>query len=176
MKKIVYLLLAIAFVLPFAVFAEGEESREVKVYFFHGDGCPHCAEAEEYFQGIEAEYGDKFEIVSYEVWNDSNNAALMEKVGKARNEEIGGVPYIVIGNKSWAGFTEQWGKEMLAEINSLYEVEVADRYDIMQLVETGSTATEKTSVGSDIVSLIVILLIAGGIGFGIYKSRQAVNE
>ncbi len=184
MKKFLWMILVIAFVLPFAVFADGdevvaaEESREVKVYFFRGEGCPHCEEAEEFFSSIEEEYGNLFEVIDYETWYNEENAALMTKVGEARNEEIGGVPFILIGNKSWNGFTEQWGNEMLAEIKSQYEIEVADRYDIMQLINTGTTGeggkVEEKSIGSDILGLIVILLVAGGIGFGIYKARQEV--
>ena len=63
MKKIKYfmLLLVMLLIIPFSVFAEGEETEEatntedkqVKVYFFRGEGCSHCAEAEEWFNSIE---------------------------------------------------------------------------------------------------------------------------
>lgn len=183
MKKFL-LLLVVVLLVPFMVFAdEGEEdlliatSNEVKVYFFRGEGCPHCADAETFFQSIEEEYGSMFEIVDYETWYNTENAALLEKVGEVRGEEIGGVPYILIGNKSWNGFTDEWGQEMLAEIKSQYNVDPAERYDVMQLIDTGSTGgEEKKSVGSDILSLVVILLIACGIGFGISKARSTVTE
>ena len=52
MKKIVRcLLLFLFFIIPVSVFAE--ESNDVTLYFFHGDGCPHCAEAEEWFKSIQ---------------------------------------------------------------------------------------------------------------------------
>ena len=62
MKKLKYLviLLIAALVIPFTVHADGEESKEVKVYFFRGEGCPHCVEAEEWFITIEEEYGSYF--------------------------------------------------------------------------------------------------------------------
>ena len=57
MKKFKLLLLVISalFLLPFSVFAEEDEaeateSKEVNVYLFRGEGCPHCQEAEEWFQ------------------------------------------------------------------------------------------------------------------------------
>ena len=50
MKKIKLLLVVLfaILVLPFNVFAdenadsENKEVKEVNVYLFHGDGCPHC--------------------------------------------------------------------------------------------------------------------------------------
>ena len=72
MKKIgLLLVLLMILVAPFTVFAEEEakeESKEVKVYFFRGQGCSHCAEAEEWFKSIEEEMGDRFEIIDYETW------------------------------------------------------------------------------------------------------------
>ena len=77
MKKIKYLvlLLVATLLIPVAVFATDEEavaeeaateevtaaedttatSNEVNVYFFRGEGCPHCEEAEQWFQSIEEE-------------------------------------------------------------------------------------------------------------------------
>jgi len=87
MKKlmIAVLLLVTALVIPFAVNAE--ESNEVNVYFFRGEGCSHCAEAEEWFSSIEEEYGSKFNIVDYETWYNEENQELMQKVATARGEE-----------------------------------------------------------------------------------------
>ena len=61
MKKIrLILLFVVALLIPVVTFAEAKPDhefqgnvKEVKVYFFHGDGCSHCAEAEEWFDKIE---------------------------------------------------------------------------------------------------------------------------
>ena len=135
MKKFKYLfvLLVALLVLPFTVFADGEEegevttigeSKEVHVYLFRGDGCPHCQEAEEWFASIEEEYGSKFEVVDYETWYNTDNAELMQRVAEARGETAEGVPYIIIGNESWAGFAEDYKEEILSQINSEFEVDV----------------------------------------------------
>lgn len=183
MNKIKYLvILLVALLLPITVFAEGEdvasnESKEVKLYFFRGEGCSHCAEAEAWFESIEGEYGEYFQIIDYETWYNEENAELMQKVAEARGEEAQGVPYIIIGNKSWNGFTESYGEEMIEQIKSEYEKDVADRYDIMELITTGKTKEdkEKDSTGSDVVALLVILVVVGGACFGIYKARSKVK-
>ena len=178
MKKLKYLVLLLitALIIPFTVYAEGEEttsteSKEVKVYFFRGEGCSHCAEAEAWFQSIEEEYGAYFEIVDYETWYNQDNQELMQKVAKARGEEAQGVPYIIIGNQSWNGFTESYTSEMIAKIQEEFEKDVADRYDIIKLLPE-LTKEKESSTGEDILALLVILLVVGGICFGVYKARK----
>lgn len=188
MKKLSYLvvLLVALFIIPFGVFADEttqdttteateEVSKEVPIYFFFGDGCSYCAAAEAWFDEIEAEYGSKFEVKGYETWYSQENAELMQKVAAARNETADGVPYIIIGDQSWAGFADEYKNEILSKIDSVYEQDVNTRYDIMQLVETGSTNEEKKDGGNDVLSLIIILAVVGAAGFGIYKARETVQ-
>lgn len=177
--KYLFVLLLAILVLPVMVYAEGEEvtssgdSKEVNIYLFRGEGCPHCQEAEEWFASIEEEYGSMFKVVDYETWYDEDNAALMKKVADARGEEANGVPYIIIGNKSWNGFAESYASEMLEEIKSEYEKDVKDRYDIMKLLPNGVKKDEKKS--NDVLVLILILVVVGGVCFGVYKARNNTN-
>ena len=176
-KKLFLLVLVSLLILPIGVFAEGEESeekeesKEVIVYFFRGEGCSHCAEAEAWF---EEEYGGKFEIKDYETWYDADNSALMEKVAKARKEEDSatGVPYIIIGDQSWIGFDTSYEQEMIDKINAMYETEVSNRYDIMKLVSNIKDEKVEEEKSNDVVSFIIGLAIFGGIGTGIYFARK----
>lgn len=179
MKSIKYivLLLLMILIVPFSVFAEEEkkeDSKEVKVYFFRGEGCSHCAEATEWFKSIEEEYGDRFEIVDYETWYDEDNSELMQKIAKARGEEDSatGVPYIIIGDKSWVGFADDYKDEIKSQIDTEYGKEIKDRYDVMELM---GDIKKEDNKGSDVATLIIVLLIVGGIGFGIYKAREKTN-
>ena len=197
MKKLKYLvlLLAVMLVMPFAVFAEGEEGEgepvvtseeeapveedsRVTVYFFYGNGCPHCQEAEEWFASIEEEYGERYVIKDYETWYDADNSTLMQQVAEARGEydpDNFGVPYILIGDKSWMGFSQDtMADEIKTQIDQVFAQPVSERYDALANVTNGGNDDDKKS-GNDVVGLIIILVVAGGIGFGIYKSRQAVN-
>ena len=100
----------------------------------------------------------------------------MQDVAEARKETADGVPYIIIGDRSWTGFADEYKDEILNKIDTVYEQEVSARYDIMQLVETGSTNEEEKDGGNDFVSLIIILVVVGAAGFGIYKARETVTE
>ena len=184
MKKIKYLFfIVVAFLaLPFMVFAEDEQTsaesakEEVNLYFFRGEGCPHCEEAEEWFKSIEEEYGSMFKIVDYEVWNNEDNSELMSKVTEARNEEASGVPYIIVGNKSWNGFDkETMASEITDQIKSEYEKASKDRYDIMKLLPNIKNEKKDSDSGSDALALIIVLVIVGGVCFGVYKTRNSVK-
>ena len=170
MKKLKYLLLfvAVLLVIPFGVYAD-EAKEEVKVYLFRGEGCPHCEEAEQWFQSIEEEYGSFFNIVDYETWYNEENANLMQQVAKARGETAEGVPYIIIGDMSWNGFDSSYEEDMKEKINQLYDQNADERYYIMKYVESGTTPKKESN---DAVILLVILLVCGGLGFGIYQARK----
>ena len=96
-------------------FGEKQDGK-VLVYFFRGEGCPHCEEAENWFKSIQEEYGSKFKIIDYEVWYNSENAALMQKISDTRGDDASGVPYIIIGDKSWIGYTEDYNEEIINQI------------------------------------------------------------
>ena len=192
--KILFVLL-VALLLPIVAFAEDEdtdaapaedaevvvaeeESNEVNVYFFRGEGCSHCAEAEAWFESIEEEYGSKFKIVDYETWYNSENAELMQKVAEARGETAEGVPYIIVGNKSWNGFAQDYADEIIAQIESEFETNVDERYDIMKLMETGGNAKvddKDDKKSNDALSLIIIIVAVGAVCFGVYKASNSVN-
>ncbi|CCY79062.1 hypothetical membrane protein [Mycoplasma sp. CAG:877] len=152
-----------------------EEDNRVKIYFFRGEGCPHCADAEEFFNSIEEEYGQYYKILDYETWYNSDNAALLQKVGEARNEEISGVPYILIGDKSWSGYDDSFADEIKDTIKSEYEKAVADRYDIANYVDFTNAAgsvTEAAKKSNDAMVLIIILLAVAGITYGVVAARK----
>lgn len=191
LKFLLVIMLACVFILPFNVFAEGEsennneetnevsenteDSKKVNLYLFRGEGCSHCAEFEAWLEEIDEEYGKYYKLVDYETWYNEENAELMQRVGEARGEEVEGVPYIIIGNHSWNGFADDYKAEILDAIKDEYEKEVSKRYDIMKLIDSGKIGKDEKSTSSDVVSLILIIIITGGIVFGIVQARKQTN-
>ena len=175
-KLLFFIALACILVLPFGVFAEGKEettkadNKEVTLYFFRGEGCSHCAEFEAWLDEIEPEYGNLFEVKDYETWYNADNQKLMEKVAKVRGEEVEGVPYIIIGNKSWKGFAEEYKEEILNELKQSYDTDPSERYDVMKYVDNDKESTNITA--TDVIATIVIVLVAAVVVFGIIKARK----
>lgn len=191
LKTILVVILSVFLVLPFGVLAsqetstdpannntpavEVEKDKKVKVYFFRGEGCPHCEDAETFFKSIQEPYGDLYTIVDYETWYNTENADLLQKVGEARGEDIQGVPYIIVGNKSWSGFSNEYDDEIVKTIKSEYEKDPEERYDIIELVNTGKTngmEEETKSYANDAMILVAILIVVAGIVTGIVVARK----
>ena len=110
MKKIsILILLVCCFIFPF--FVSATEEKSITLYFFHGDGCPHCAEEEKYLEKIRDKYPN-LTIESYEVWYDEENAELLAKVEDAFAITRSGVPTNVIGNTVILGFGSPTGSKL----------------------------------------------------------------
>ena len=137
-----------------------ENDDKVNVYLFRGSTCSHCFNAVLYFASIAGESGKYFNLKSYEVWNNTENSELMEKVGAKLNDEVSGVPYIVVGDKSWSGFADSYGEEILSKIKSEYEKTADERIDIVKDIVSGTTSG---SSSNDVIALLIILLVTGGI-------------
>lgn len=133
MKKIISYLVVILFLLmmPFSVLAK---DKEVTLYLFHGDGCPHCKEEMEYLKTIEKKYKD-LKIVKYEVWYDKENSELLKKVQDTFKITTKGVPTNVIGSTVITGFGSSTGKTIERAIEYYQK---NDYEDIVSQVKDGS--------------------------------------
>ena len=178
MKKIKTLLVLLALFFMGYNVNNVNAKEKVNVYLFYGDGCPYCESAMEYFDGMDDEYKDKMELVKYEVWNDQDNAALLESVGTELGEEISGVPFIVIGDKTFAGYREEFNKDIEKAIDKFYEEDNA--YDVMDNVSlTGNNnnnnkTNNKTDTSDVIVYFSMAIIAAGVIGL-IFYAKKSVN-
>ena len=82
--------------------------EQVNLYFFHGDGCPHCAEEEKFLAKIEKKYS-YVKIIRYEVWKNKSNALLMDRVGNRYDVATSSVPLTVISGTAISGYSESIG-------------------------------------------------------------------
>ena len=156
MKRISLMIIAMVMLLiPFTVKAEG--NKKINVYLFRGEGCPHCEEAIEWFDNTlskDEEYSKYYELVKYEVWYDQENAELMDKVAKALNTEANGVPFIVIGEKYFSGFSAQQSPDQIKEaIKAEYESD--DRVDFVDSVKKGKNVN-KNDESNNLLPIIIV--------------------
>jgi len=180
MKKIrslLVILLLMMVALPFSVKAEEKPETgkdPVKIYFFHGSTCGYCQAAFEWFETIEKEYGDYYDIVDYEVWGSTENQELLEEVATIMGDTASGVPYIVLGNYSYPnGFSNDtiidqetektMGDQMIEQILEVYESD--DRYDVMKEIK------EKPDY-SNVVGIVAGVIIVGLVAVAVISRRQ----
>lgn len=199
MKKFLGLVLAslsALFLVNTAVAIEKPEVTDhakINVYIFRGSGCSHCYDALNFLYGLDGEYDDYFKVVTYEVWQDSNNAALAKDVANKLGAEFGGVPYIVIGDKSFAGFGEDTGVNIINTALDFYKSK--DYKDVVASVlkskdyDATSETLEAAAYSEGITEVVppeikeekkndtwvivaVFVVIIGGFGALIYSSRK----
>ena len=105
------------------------KEKKVNIYFFWGDGCPHCEEEYEFWDSIINDYKNKInKIYGLEVWNNKKNANNMKKFAKFKGDEIKGVPYTIIGEKTFIGFDKSKKKTMKKAIDDAYKSK--NSYDV----------------------------------------------
>ena len=94
-----------------------EEKQDVTIYFFYGDGCPHCEEAKPFLEELGNKYPE-LTVKSYETWKNKENADLFIDMSAACGSKVVGVPTFFIGHKPIIGFDnpESKGKEIEREV------------------------------------------------------------
>lgn len=81
------------------------KDAQVNVYFFWGEGCPHCAKEKPFLESLERKYPE-VNVVDFEIWNNKDNRELLMDVSEILNFEVSGVPLTIVGNKEFVGFNE----------------------------------------------------------------------
>lgn len=103
------LLMAVA--TPAPAEAQAAAPQQAVIYFFWGDGCPHCAAAKPFLEQLTRKYPGT-EVRAYEVWYSENNRALFAKMAAAYGFEPQAVPTIFLGEQYWVGYSEPIGREI----------------------------------------------------------------
>lgn len=176
-KFLLVILCAVMVSLPLIVRAEEEtgssteteERSKIPVYMFRGEGCAFCAKALEFFEEIQEEYGKYYELKTFEVWNDATNKSLMDQVAEYLDIQINGVPFIIIGEKTFSGFPEETKEEIKKEILAEYNRSDEDRTDIIKAVQNGEA--KKTNKVGEVVTVLVII----GLVVLIVFAKKSVN-
>lgn len=173
MKKLKYLLVA-AIVLLFPFVASAKE--KVNVYIFRGEGCPHCEEALEFFDtlGEDEEYKELYNLKTFEVWYDEENSNLMSDVADALGEQVSGVPFIVIGTKTFAGYASSMDDQIKDAIKTAYEDD--DYKDVVEQVQKGTYTPEKYKFPIVPVAIVAGVVVLAVIGMVIFTSEKDEEE
>ncbi len=95
-----------------------KEKNKVNIYFFWGDGCPHCEEEFKFFESIKEDYGKLYNLYPFEVWYNKENKENLELFARQMNDTIKGVPYTIIGNQTFKGFKESYKEELIKAIET----------------------------------------------------------
>ncbi|MBQ9024565.1 MAG: hypothetical protein IJ105_05010 [Bacilli bacterium] len=203
-KRLLIVILMVLFVLPTTIFAEEktyntlnldealteeaidhdfsnykENDDQITIYMFRGKGCGYCKKFLTFMNSIVDDYGKYFKVETYEVWNDADNAELMQNVASFMNEKAEGVPFVIIGDKVFNGYTESYDEDIKASIKELYETKKEDRYDVMKEYNDGTNTKEKdydSTFAFLAVFSVIISAVSAIIVYFVNKNKISILE
>ena len=155
-----------------------ENDDQAIVYLFRGNGCGYCRAFLTFLNSIVGEYGKYFKVVSYEVWYNEENSKLLDTVSAYLNNPAQGVPYIVIGDKVFAGYAESYNEEIKSAIKSLYDTKKGDRYDVFKEIEENPNKEDRTTIKTITKNIVLatiiatVVIVGSNIAFVNYKFSQ----
>lgn len=117
MKKIICIIICIFAFFPSLIFAS---EKDLNIYLFYGDGCPHCA-AEEKFLNEYLKKDKSVKLHKYEIWYDTENAEKYKEVNKILNDNSNSIPYLIIGNNTISGYVEDITDEEIKNTINFYK-------------------------------------------------------
>lgn len=117
MKKIIITLIFLFLFIPFI------NAKEVDLYLFYSNSCPHCAHEKDFLSTL-----DDINIKKYEV---SQYSKLYDKVVKNLNIDSNGVPLTIIGSDYIVGFNENTKKEIIEMIDAYSKKDYCDVVDLI---------------------------------------------
>lgn len=142
-----------------------ENDDKISIYIFRGHGCAYCKSFLSFLYSIVPEYGDYFNLISYEVWENEENAALFQQVSTFLNQPSDGVPYIIIGDQVFKGYTSSYDERIKNAIKNLYDTKKRKRYDVFKEMNK----KEPLQISNGMLFLWITLL-SGGLFY--YQRRQ----
>lgn len=167
LMSIITLFLLLLF--PISVMAEDKKEKDpINVYLFWGDGCGYCEAAKQFFASIEDEYGKYFDLVDYEVWHNKQNNELKDNVANYFQENVTGVPYIIIGDETFGGYSSEYDKDIKDAIKDAFDDE--NYIDVVAKVASGNYEPAKNY--DTLIVIGIFIVIIGGCGALIYFSRK----
>ncbi|HII53390.1 hypothetical protein COT30_03065 [Candidatus Micrarchaeota archaeon CG08_land_8_20_14_0_20_49_17] len=151
--------LKLFFIFLLAIFASAAfaaASYNVTLYYFWGDGCPHCAAAEPFISGLGQKY-PFLTIEKFEVWHFPENALLFVNFSNAHGVDKKGTPGMFLGGQTIIGWdSDMAGARLETLINFCHENFCPDSWEI-----TTGTAASHGSLAVRAEELVLSLPLIG---------------
>ena len=139
MKKILNYIIIFFSVLFLVTPVYALETDNITLYLFHGDGCPHCADEQDFLEGIEDDYSN-LDIVKYEVWYNEYNSKFMNEVKEKLEINTNGVPLTIIGETVIVGYSDATGEKIKRAIDYYSNNEYVD---VVEKIKKGTFSDKK---------------------------------
>jgi thiol-disulfide isomerase/thioredoxin len=119
--------------------ATGASAGRFTVYFFWGNGCPHCADEKPFLEEMKKLY-PQMQVRDYEVWYNEQNAQFFHKMAAAYGIHATGVPVTIIGRDAHIGFSPQLKQDIMASLRRVAKKGAPDPMSMLAKEPGGKTA------------------------------------
>jgi hypothetical protein len=151
-------------ILPFvnSQISDSNVQNNSVIYFFYGDGCPHCAAQEPFMKNLENKY-PSMQIVYLETWHNETNSLLLNEMFKVHNIKAGGVPATFIEyNAPIVGYrdAETTGVEIEQKIRECINSGCRNPLDLLNVVnENNNITTNNSTTNQSVINVPIMGLV-----------------
>lgn len=90
----------------------------ITIYFFWGDGCPHCEDEKEFFNTILLPQYPGIQLLDFETWNNPENGEYYQEMADAYGFTAQYVPATFVGNFHVIGFSDEIGEQIRTQVEN----------------------------------------------------------
>lgn len=161
------------------------DNGKINIYLFYGEGCVYCAKENEFLTSLEDKYREYINVYRFETWYNSNNEKMMNEVKEKLNVSSNGVPFTIIGLKTYTGYNEYTKEKIIENINKYLQKElientsnVEENYEIENNILNKEKTSNKASqfINKSILVLVTTLIIIGLISIVIWITLKHRNK
>ncbi len=116
---------------------EQQSEEEVAVYFFWGEGCPHCAKAKPVLEAFAIKH-PSVSLYMFEIYNNEENRQLLEKFGEVYGFKPRYVPTILVGENYFEGWSDELEPQVISAIESCLVNACPDKGAALITAESGT--------------------------------------
>lgn len=187
MKRV--LLSLIAFLIGLVLVPVVKAEEKVPVYMISKNGCSACEAATQYFNGLQKQYPDLFDLVELQVFDSSWGfvstdlqnmfVAIYEKIGEDTSKAA--TPTIVIGDYHTIGIpqdTDEIYDAIITARDAKNKVDIvkdlADYLNIdLNSIRLGTnTETKETGKYDTIIIISIFVVLVGGFAGLVFASKK----
>lgn len=136
------------------------ESNRIVIYFFWGEGCPHCVHEKPFLEQLEQKY-PQLEVKSYETWYNQENAKLFSEMAEAFGTRAMGVPTTFLDDKVWVGYADYMGTEIEDKVKYCIEHSCTDPIEKLGKPSEQEEISETPETVSPLYAICVHVFLHG---------------
>ena len=168
MKKFSLMLFLVLCLLPINVLAKGK----INVYLFKIDDCPYCENALEYFNNMDDEYKEYFNLIVKNT-KEKETVKMIGDLEEYLDIKVTGLPFILIGDDYWIGYSSSLDDKLKNRIVTDYLNEDMEYIDIIQ-EKLGYNINREGKTKLEFLPIIILLALV--IIFIIFKNKNKIKE